>query len=302
MKRESYPDDTHSDCAFCQNAKPLCESHVLPAFVFKWLRGRSGQSFLRRTDNPNKRHQDGIKLQWLCIDCEQLFNRFETPFASKVFHHWVASDKIIPYDDFLLKFCTTLSWRVSRYSREHTTAGTFTLQQIELMMRAEDHWRAFIQGEVAHPDQFEQHIMKVLPVTRAAGPVPDNINSYLRGFVAFDIIHHHTEIVTFAKLGPIIITGIIGTPRDIQKRTKVRVRKGTLSSGNHHIPKYLRTYLINAAREAALVIDSTSEHERNKVEKHLLKNFDAFLSSELFETTLSDLLLLEGAEIRRKQP
>src|SRR3546814_6050943 len=49
-------------CAFCDSDEPLRESHVLPAFVFRWLRGRSGTGHMRNTDNPNRRVQDGLKL------------------------------------------------------------------------------------------------------------------------------------------------------------------------------------------------------------------------------------------------
>jgi len=47
-------------CAFCGEHKDLKVSHVLPAFVFRWLRGRSGSGHLRDTDNPNRRVQDGL--------------------------------------------------------------------------------------------------------------------------------------------------------------------------------------------------------------------------------------------------
>ena len=78
--------ESEERCAFCGQQVPLRESHVLPAFAFRWLRGRSGTGHIRHTDNPNRRVQDGLKLKWLCDACEGRFSRSETTFATKVFH------------------------------------------------------------------------------------------------------------------------------------------------------------------------------------------------------------------------
>jgi hypothetical protein len=75
-------------CSFCREVAPLRDSHVLPAFAYRWLRRRSGTGHIRHTDNPNRRVQDGPKLKWLCDDCEGLFGKFETAFATNVFHPW----------------------------------------------------------------------------------------------------------------------------------------------------------------------------------------------------------------------
>jgi hypothetical protein len=63
-------------CAFCGEHKSLKDSHVLPAFVYRWLRTRSGTGHIRNTENPNRRVQDGLKFPWLCGDCESQFNRY----------------------------------------------------------------------------------------------------------------------------------------------------------------------------------------------------------------------------------
>ena len=73
--------DMLGTCAFCGENDNLAESHVLPAFVFRWLRGRSGIGHMRQTDNPNKRVQDGLKFHWLCLKCEGQFSHYEGAFA-----------------------------------------------------------------------------------------------------------------------------------------------------------------------------------------------------------------------------
>ena len=98
-------------CAFCNVEDRLRESHVLPAFVYRWLRSRSGVGHIRRTDSPNRRVQDGVKLQWLCDDCETLFSGYETAFATKLFYPWQDGTNRIAYNEWLLSFCVSISWR-----------------------------------------------------------------------------------------------------------------------------------------------------------------------------------------------
>ena len=84
-------------CAFCERELNSVRP-VLPAFVFRWLRGRSGAGHIRSSDNPNLRVQDGFKLTWLCDVCESRFSRFETAFATKIFYPWLGqlSDRLRP--------------------------------------------------------------------------------------------------------------------------------------------------------------------------------------------------------------
>jgi len=67
-----------------QNTR-LEESHIIPAFVYKWLKASAAASFMRFGTQPNKRVQDGFKRFWLCGKCEDTLNGWETKFANKVF-------------------------------------------------------------------------------------------------------------------------------------------------------------------------------------------------------------------------
>jgi hypothetical protein len=71
------------ECQLCRKQAELLQSHVLPSFVFKWMK-QAG--YMRFAETPNRRSQDGIKRRWLCRECEDLFNSFETPFANNIFH------------------------------------------------------------------------------------------------------------------------------------------------------------------------------------------------------------------------
>jgi hypothetical protein len=75
-----------SPCRLCGATKELQESHILPGFVFRWMKATSATGYLRFGQQPNLRVQDGLKLLLLCGDCEGRFNHWETQFANKIFH------------------------------------------------------------------------------------------------------------------------------------------------------------------------------------------------------------------------
>jgi len=179
----------NGSCAFCGKTGALRESHILPAFVYRWLRDRSGTGHIRNSENPNLRVQDGLKLHWLCNECEQRFNQYETAFASKVFHPWHAGVQRVLYEEWLLKFCVSISWRVLSYTFGKNPNRIYTEEQTALAARAEKCWKAFLNNEVPHPGVFEQHlvIFDVMESTTVQD-LPNNFNRFMTGAITLDII------------------------------------------------------------------------------------------------------------------
>jgi hypothetical protein len=79
-------------CRLCGATKALQESHILPGFVYRWMKETSATGYLRFGQQPNLRVQDGLKRHLLCRDCEQRFNRWETQFANQIFHPMTQGD------------------------------------------------------------------------------------------------------------------------------------------------------------------------------------------------------------------
>ncbi len=153
---------------------------------------------MRQTDSPNRRVQDGLKLRWLCGDCESRFNGYETAFATKLFHPWHAGNHRIEYSDWLLKFCVSVSWRVLRYARGRNKDAPYTHEQRALMTEAEARWRAFLNGEVPHPGAFEQHLLIFDIMKSTTIPdLPDNMNRFMTGAVTLDIVGSERSLMTF---------------------------------------------------------------------------------------------------------
>lgn len=291
-------------CAFCGHKTLLRESHVLPAFVFRWLRGRSGTGHIRQTENPNRRVQDGLKLPWLCDACEGLFSRFETAFATKVFYPWQEGNTRIAYGDWLLKFCVSVSWRVLRFARGRNKHAVYTQQQNHLMDRADQSWRAFINDEAPHPGEFEQHLLIFdLIENTNIGDLPNNINRFLMGAITLDIVGSESSLMTFAKLGRFMIFGMIQKGSHRWEGTKIRVKNGILQPGTFTVPAELITLFREKAAISADAIDAMSPIQRAKIEKHVDDNFEHFVNSEQYAAIAADARMFgRDAVVKKDSP
>src|SRR3954468_11545726 len=90
-----YRDDTSlsdlSPCALCKQPKPLCDSHIIPAFVGKWLKETSATVYLRSALSPDLRQQDLLTKRLLCADCEGRFSGFERLAAERLVLPYMAN-------------------------------------------------------------------------------------------------------------------------------------------------------------------------------------------------------------------
>ena len=277
-------------CAFCCANGPLQESHVLPAFLFRWLRKRSGTGHIRDTENINRRVQDGLKLPWLCVDCEGRFSRHETAFATKVFHPWMAGNNSIAYDDWMLKFCVSVSWRILRFARGRNKDASYTSEQNLLMDQAEARWRDFLNDEAPHPASFEQHLLIVDEIAETSiDDLPNNTNRFLMGSVTLDIVGSKRSLMTFAKMGRFMLFGIIQKGEATWEGTKIHVRHGALKPGRFTIPAGILDLIREKAGHFAAAMDRISPTQRAKIDNHIRDNLDTFAASEQFASIMADI-------------
>ncbi|HEY8137520.1 MAG TPA: hypothetical protein VIF61_06745 [Methylocystis sp.] len=280
-------------CPLCGEHKSLRNSHVLPAFVYRWLRDRSGATgHIRSTENPNLRVQDGLKFPWLCGDCEGLFSKHETAFATKVFHPWHSGEYRIAYEEWLLKFCVSVSWRVLRFARGRNKAAPYSEEQKALLDKAEARWRAFLKGEVSNPAEFEQHLLISDIIESATVPrLPNNFNRFMTGAVTLDIVGSERSVMTYAKLGRFTIFGIVQKGPNQLEGTKVHVRHGLVNPYNVVIPAGLFHVFIEKAAFAATAMTNISPAQRAKIDKNVRDNIDAFAESDQFASMRADALM-----------
>ncbi|MET3900902.1 hypothetical protein ABIB57_004870 [Devosia sp. UYZn731] len=280
-------------CAFCKKEAALQSSHILPAFVFKWLKDTGGTGYLRSAKMPNRRAQDGQKMPMLCRDCEQLFSKYEREFAGKVFQPYIADDGLrVAYGDWLSRFCATISWRVlALMVREGHLAQLDPARQ-EASKLALEHWEQFITGEQPTPGRYEQHLLPFSGVSSSTvSKMPTNMNRYLRRCVEIDLPQGTDSgmAMTYAKIGPMMIFGYIAPPADKWLGTRVAVNFGRLEPGKFVLPVSLMDYFFFRAGKYGSAHAAISQTQRRKIEADVTKNIDRFKSSDQFKAIMEDL-------------
>lgn len=288
-------------CALCQKDKPLRTSHILPKFVFKWLKKTSATGHIRFADAPNKRVQDGLKLPFLCSACEAKLNKFETEFSKKLFHPWgdISGQKIV-YEEWLLRFCVSISWRVLKYAQDNLDLSHLSAEQQNKAQNACTRWAGFLNNDFPHPGVFENHILPFDGVvSHTIKSAPKNLNRYLLRAVEIDVAADTDEAFTFAKLGSFMIFGFIERPTSKWQGSKVQLKSGVIKPCEYQFPRKLLEYFLSRARKYEAIQSGISGNQQEAIEHDLIKQRHRFLSSGTYEAMrLDEALFGRGALLK----
>lgn len=278
-------------CHLCGTTSELKNSHIVPAFVFRWLRETSGNGHLRSSQTPNVRIQDGPKERWLCAACEANFNRSETAFATQIFHPYLkASGNQLKYGSWLLHFCASVSWRTLHYHTLHNYTEEFPPHLEKAIQQAEATWKDFLLGNIPHPGKFRQHIVPVDRIESASGKLSPNINRYLMRAVQIDICQGGETLFTFTKLGRFLILGFINEPNlSNWTGSKVNANQGIIEPRKYTMPAAFAGYLNEKADAMSGVTGSLSERQKEKIENSILTNIDRMKGSDFFVAMSADV-------------
>ncbi|TOJ94517.1 hypothetical protein [Vibrio parahaemolyticus] len=103
-------------CKYCKKNEAIENSHIIPSFICKWVKDTAHNNYLRTSDNPNLRQQDGSKSALLCNDCEVKFSKFEDDFKKSVFtkvaNYRKPCPDVISFSENSLKCIHSIAWRV----------------------------------------------------------------------------------------------------------------------------------------------------------------------------------------------
>ena len=71
-------------CRLCQQQSELCESHIIPEFLYKFIYSEKKHRFIQLTGFATPRKwQKGFKEKLLCRNCEEKLNKWES-YAARV--------------------------------------------------------------------------------------------------------------------------------------------------------------------------------------------------------------------------
>ena len=278
-------------CRLCKNYRELQLSHIIPNFVFKWLR-KSSISYIRKSNEPDRRVQDGEKRYLLCKECEERLSAWETIFANKIFsklHSDQDRKMFYQYGDWCLKFAVSVSWRVLECSSDMGLEH-FSEQQNMLVAQALETWRQYLLGQTSTIGQFEQHALPLDMIkTHTFNNLSPFINRYFTRSIDVDIPCSSSAAFIYSKMGRFLLVGIIQEPNHNDwQGTKIHAKKGIIGSRKFRLPKRMGAYINSRAEKAATALASMSDIQAQKVSETIRSNVDAFLSSDVFSALLQD--------------
>ena len=291
-------------CRLCGEQKPLKNSHIIPAFVFRDLKSQSGTGHIRFTENPNVRVQDGVKVPWLCEGCEQRFSAWERKFANEVVSEWNEGRERTRYSEWMLKFCVSLSWRVLLYVKGTNAERSYSDDEEKGFAAAEACWREFLLDQRPHPGKFEHHFIAWDVAENTDIPdLPTNFNRFMLGAVLMDIVGSGHSTYVWSKLGRFQIFGTIEHGPNKWEGTKVHVREGVLKPGRVVLPAGLLDLYREKADATREAYSRLSEAQWDKIDATTRANIDRFAGSRTFRAMQADAAMFgEDAILRRSRP
>lgn len=137
-------------CRLCQKeCVELKQSHIIPKMFYNVIKKKSISGYMREVNNPNKSLQDGLKVPFMCSDCEELFSKYETFFSKDYYQDIVSNEgncEIYTKNDNLRYFLLSIAWRVMRYIIESNNIE-LTNEEIDLVKNISENWRTMLIKE-----------------------------------------------------------------------------------------------------------------------------------------------------------
>lgn len=282
-------------CRLCGRNAELQLSHVLPAFVIRWLK-RTSMGPLRAGAEPNVRTQDGPKAHLLCRECEQMFQKWETPFAEQIFTALHRTDDQLPeklsYQEWALRFAVSVSWRALALFAEHERFPQIPISDQRLLSKALSTWSQFLRDERPNPAEFEHHLLPFSGVRRTSHDMSPFLNRYILRSVDLDLAEADCAFIVFTKLGRIFLFGLIPrrpTASGWSNVTKLRLRKGEIAlRGAINVPQAVLEFINDRAKKGQAEMASMSPGQKEKVKDLVLKLARSNPDAEVFRAWLLD--------------
>ncbi len=253
----SSPDSTAKVCALCETLGRLRQSHIVPKFVFDWVK-RQGGGRIRGGTEPNIPLQDGPKLPMLCSSCEARFSAWEREAANRVFRvvHSSPSSRF-EYGEWFLPFAVSVSFRVLKYYRGWVEAEPDRAPQIVAHVdSALSEWAAYLLGKRKLLGPYEHHCI-VLPSEAPASPEGHTLRHFFEGVVDFQpaVAAPDGSTVVITKMCKLWIVGIVKRGKNSQWTNTRIAAKGGVFTSPFAMPTWFVDYLgsrFAAAKSQAL--------------------------------------------------
>jgi hypothetical protein len=285
-------------CALCENVDELKLSHIIPKFVFRYLKKDSFTGRMRNVSNPNQAVQDGDKMYLLCGKCEELFSQRETPFSNKIFHPFKANGfNGLSYDgNWLQYFIVSVNWRtlyldLKGFVENSDKENGIDEKDLKLLIKTEKVMRDYLLGFRSDLSSIENHIFFFDDIKSIDSSAEINNPHRLIQGSAFSytvLIKDPKCIYVFANLTGVIIVTIIKRATDEKwKNTYVKQMDGKIRVPQQvKSPIFSELFYIQDQREKYL--NKMSEKQKQQIIDKVIDAGESFKESGSYKRFLKD--------------
>lgn len=280
-------------CRLCNCKTQLCDSHIVPHFVFDWLKRTSATGRLRLAFEPNLLQQDGIKMKLLCEICESHFGQWEKIFAEKIFlpiHEDTESQ--LHYDKWLRLFILSVAWRILVLHLAKASLKSFPRNHKRAIQSAFEGWKSFLRASEI-PSSVSFHVLPMAKIVRTTDDdVPGNMNRYILRSIDTDVVYGPKDLFIYAKLCRIVLLTFLRIKNSDEWEGTRIYERGVIKVGQSYaVPGHFAEYLKDKARKVRAICARLSERQKGKSSQALISNLDRFRKSETMSAMNQDVFL-----------
>jgi hypothetical protein len=239
------------------------------------LKETSATGFIRGVEDPKKRLQDLPRLPLLCKDCELLFSKLESYFASRIYYP-ILNDKKkeIVYDEILCRFVISLSWRtlVTGYAIQVKDYPWIK----EHLKKAEEVWRKCLLNKSSDSGLYEHHMFFV-DFAKDEIEIPRKFQWYSLRATDSTLASNQNTVIAFTHFPHVFfVSTIFPSSFPEWKNTKIE-NEGRFKTNSEINDYFLWDFLLGRDK---MVSSSLKGSNDEKIVKSLGKEPEKFLKSE----------------------
>jgi len=276
-------------CNLYKTQAELQNSHLIPKFVFDYLKETGGRYF-RTYKNPNLRLQDGPKAYLLSEQAEQEFSKRERWFANNIFFPYQKDNKTaFDYDENLAYFMISVLWRVLIDQIEQVSKKNDDL--FNFLSDVAEEWRLFL-SESKNPKNFDNLSIFLTDRISSHNTTSFNADLYMSRVVDATIITNktNTSVSIYAKFSRFMIWSIIKGNKTKGENININFNKGKLK-----LPQIINDdYFGDFIHHRISIIDNVeevSEKQQEKIIQELSKNENKFWTSDAGQSMINDFII-----------
>jgi hypothetical protein len=200
-------------CRLCAEDTMLHHSHVWPSFAYKryavdQTKGGQFVDFMKMRDSNRQ-----YKEYWFCSGCEQHIGATENYARSLCDQLETGKTQTFVYDETLLRFITSLSWRAAMFDLDSGGKGRHTACADALKK-----WRKYLFGLSEDVGMYSQHLF-------FAFQRGSTTHKRLGGQIFLE------EQVVVSQVGPLIVAALLGRSRLSRRERAIWDRSRIVKGG-----------------------------------------------------------------------